>query len=93
MSNIDAMYNEGKRRFIAICECVNTYELNMTESFTTFSEAVEDLIERMPEYYHRHHWLCKVMEVDQQGEPINMYFKRTGTSKPPTEQDGWSKVW
>lgn len=90
------MSNEVDNRYVAFCECVNTYEICIPsegEVYTNFTEAVQALLEEMPEYSYRHHWMCKVIEITPEGETVNLYFDRTGTSKPSTDQDEWSRVW
>lgn len=82
-------------KYIAMAECVNTYELEITqEPYGTFDEAVEVLLEQLgDEYSHRHHWLCKVLAIGIDGEIHKVYFARTGTDKPSTDPDVWSKLW
>ena len=88
--------SETDNRYIAFCECVNTYDICMAsneEAYTSFTEAVEALIEEMPEYHYRQHWMCKVVEITPSGRTVNMYFDRTGTSKPSTDKDEWRRIW
>lgn len=87
--------NEEKRRYIAIAECVNTYELEITqEPKHTFEDAVDALLELLgDEYSYRHHWLCKVIVIDTDGTVHDFYSVRSGTSKPSTNKDNWSRQW
>lgn len=89
------METTNQLKYIAMAECVNTYELEVTqEPYGTFEAAVEALLDQLgDEYNYRHHWLCKVLAIGTEGEVHKVYFDRTGTSKPSTDADVWSTLW
>ena len=86
--------NDNEIKYIAMAECVNTYELEITqEPQDTFERAIESLLEQLgDDYSYRHHWLCKVLAISSNGVE-DFYFSRTGTSKPSTNKDSWSRQW